>query len=164
YGRVSEGSCGPCGLLLHIKNSELKGKLYREDNLTLDRLIQVIGSYHHKEALILRSPANTNHVSGRARSKPKPKAPSQSGCYKCGAQGHIGRECIQSKNHKCSHCGKRGHFDDFCFHKDKYKSNQDDTPSSQGEGGHIPVRPCPPPPPFTLTRCHKDGSFTQTEK
>uniref|UniRef100_A0A3B1IZU5 CCHC-type domain-containing protein n=1 Tax=Astyanax mexicanus TaxID=7994 RepID=A0A3B1IZU5_ASTMX len=76
--------------------------------------------------------SNTNHVSGRARSKPKPKAPSQSGCYKCGAQGHIGRECIRSKNHKCSHCGKRGHFDDLCFHKDKYKSNQVDTPSSQG--------------------------------
>lgn len=121
-------------ILLHIKNSELKAKLYRGDNLTQDRLIQVIGSYHHKEALILGSQTNTNHVSGRTKPKPKPKATSQSGCYKCGAQGHIGPECIQSKNHKCGHCGKKGHFDDFCFHKDKSKPNQDDMPSFRGRG------------------------------
>lgn len=62
-------------VLLHIKHSELKVRLYCEDNLTLMHLIQVIASYHHKEALILAPPVNTNHISGKmkANSKPKPK-------------------------------------------------------------------------------------------
>ncbi len=81
-------------VLLHIKHSELKARLCREDNLTLDRLIQIIASYHHKEVLILAPPANTNHVSGKMKPNSKPKPMSQLACYKCGVLGHMGRECI----------------------------------------------------------------------
>lgn len=90
-------------VLLHIKHSELKVRLYREDNLTLDRLIQIIASYHHKEALILAPPVNTNYVSGKMKANSKPKPTSQLACYKCGALGQMGWECIRSTPRNARH-------------------------------------------------------------
>lgn len=42
-------------ILLCIKDVELNDKLYGENNLKFDRLIQIIGTYHHREALTLVS-------------------------------------------------------------------------------------------------------------
>jgi len=40
-------------VLFHISNKALKSKLYREENLTLTKLCDMISTYHEKVALIL---------------------------------------------------------------------------------------------------------------
>ena len=120
--------------MLHIRDTDLKAKLFRNDDLTLGSLIQTIGTYHHKEALILNQTSNTLHVSKKSENKNL-----SSTCFRCGAQGHFSRECIRSRNHTCRHCGKKGHLDDLCYHKNQPKPVE--TPSkfrnkSQSQGGH----------------------------
>ena len=40
-------------VISHITNKELKSKLYRDNNPTLARLLEIVSVYHHKDALIL---------------------------------------------------------------------------------------------------------------
>ena len=40
-------------VLTHIKDKNLKSKLYRSENLTLSKLLEVVSQYHDKDALIL---------------------------------------------------------------------------------------------------------------
>ena len=40
-------------VLTHIKDKNLKSKLYRSANLTLSKLLEVVSQYHDKDALIL---------------------------------------------------------------------------------------------------------------
>ena len=43
-------------VLTHIKDKNLKSKLYRSENLTLSKLLEVVSQYHDKDALILVQP------------------------------------------------------------------------------------------------------------
>ena len=43
-------------VLTHIKGKNLKSKLYRSENLTLSKLLEVVSQYHDKDALILAQP------------------------------------------------------------------------------------------------------------
>ena len=43
-------------VLTHIKDKNLKSKLYRSENLTLSKLLEVVSQYHDKDALILVRP------------------------------------------------------------------------------------------------------------
>ena len=40
-------------VLTHIRDNNLKSKLYRSENLTLSKLLKVVSQYHDKDALIL---------------------------------------------------------------------------------------------------------------
>ena len=58
-------------VIWHIKDMNLKSKLYRQDDLSLATLVRVIGEYHDKDALILipvglatGEPATVNRVGG----------------------------------------------------------------------------------------------------
>ena len=96
----------------------LKSKLYREDTLTLSKLMEIVGHYHHKKALILL-PESVNRVSqGDRKTKGK--------CWRCDKAGHYAKECRFSRDHKCTKCGKVGHFESCCYSKSQ--------PSQRGRG------------------------------
>ena len=85
----------------------MKSKLYREEILTLGKLIEIVGHYHDKEALILL-PESVNRVSqGDRKTKGK--------CWRCDKAGHYAKECRISRDHKCTKCGKVGHFESCCY-------------------------------------------------
>ena len=47
-------------VISHTTNKELKGKFYREENLSLTRLLEIVSTYHHKDALVLVSEDTVN--------------------------------------------------------------------------------------------------------
>ena len=78
-------------VLLHVENEELLSRLFREGNhLTLDRLLEIITNYHHKEALILEPLSDTNRVSGKTPDNHDTTFGTNIKCYKCGLRGHHG--------------------------------------------------------------------------
>ena len=74
-------------VISHITNKELKGKFYREENLSLTRLLEAA------------------------------KQPWQGKCWRCDKTGHMAKDCKVSRNHTCSKCGKRGHMEVCCHTK-----------------------------------------------
>ena len=89
----------------YIKDKNLKSKLYREETLTLGKLMEIVGHYHDKEALILLS---VNRVSqGDRKTKGK--------CWRCDKAGHYAKECRISRDHKCTKCGKVRHLELCCY-------------------------------------------------
>ena len=50
-------------VLSHIKDQNLKSKMYRDENLNLAKMTKIIGEYHDKGAMVL--------VSGKSESKTK---------------------------------------------------------------------------------------------
>ena len=62
YGDEKDFQVRDC-VIFHIVDKPLKSKLYREDNLTLAKLLEVVGTYHDKEALVLLPAAQANYTS-----------------------------------------------------------------------------------------------------
>ena len=80
--------------------------MYREETLTLGKLMEIVGHYHDKEALILL-PEYINRLSqGDRKTKGK--------CWRCDKAGHYAKEGPISRDHKCTKCGKVGHFESCC--------------------------------------------------
>lgn len=100
-----------------IKDRNLKAKLYREETLTLDKLMEIVSQYHDKEALILVPESQVNHIVPDSRQRGK--------CWRRDKVGHFAKECIRSRNHKCGKCGNLGHFELCC----KTKPNMVHTPN-----------------------------------
>lgn len=46
-------------VLCHISDRNLKSKLYREETLTLTKLIEIVSTYHDKEALVFSPPKSS---------------------------------------------------------------------------------------------------------
>ena len=44
-------------------------------------------------------------------------------CYRCNQEGHIGANCMKSKNHTCAKCNRKGHFEVCCRTKQAEDSN-----------------------------------------
>ena len=103
-------------VLLYVKDRVLKSKLYREDDLTLAKLVEVVRSYHDKDALILGCPntsstanfvkSSSNHSSNRSGGEKR--------CFKCNKTGHFAKDCRCSRDHLCSKCNRKGHFEVCC--------------------------------------------------
>ena len=87
-----------------IKVRNLKAKLYREETLSLGKLLEIVGQYHDKEALTLVPEGQVNNI--RADSKQGGK------CWRCDKAGHFAKDCYRSRDHKCGKCGKVGHFEE----------------------------------------------------
>ena len=55
----------------YIQDKNLKAKLYREETLTLSKLIETVSQYHDKEALILIPESQVNQISSDAKKRGK---------------------------------------------------------------------------------------------
>ena len=85
----------------------MKAKLYRDNDLTLSKLLEIVSSYHDKDALVL-IPTNPINTIQTPRASP---TKFQGRCHKV---GHMARDCRCSQNHTCTKCGKTGHFEICC--------------------------------------------------
>jgi hypothetical protein len=108
-----------------LKNKPLKSKLYREDKLTLTKLIDIVRTYHDKEALILVPSDNktVNFVKAGINprdQKSKNKLRGKVHCYRCGQVRHLARDCTSAETGtdksakdgstiKCFRCDRSGH-------------------------------------------------------
>ena len=104
-------------VLSHIKNQNLKSKMYREENLSLAKMTKIISKYHDKGAMVLVSGKSENKTEGDVKyvkstkaqnqnkgdkSRSKPQGPKFQGkCWRCDTPGHMGKDCRISKNHVC---------------------------------------------------------------
>ncbi|KAL9987020.1 hypothetical protein ACROYT_G001254 [Oculina patagonica] len=107
-------------VISHITNKELKGKYYREENLSLTRLLEIVSTYHHKHALVLVSEETVNRTwedQSKGDKGAKSKQQWQGKCWRCDKPGHMGKNFKVSRNHTCSKCGKRGHMEVCCHTK-----------------------------------------------
>ena len=89
-------------ILTFIKDKQLKSKLYREENLTLDKMLDVITTYHDKDALILvpaTCETQVNNIDNTGKRNPIVKF--QGHCYRCDKVRHFARDCRCSQNHLC---------------------------------------------------------------
>lgn len=108
-----------------IKDRNLKSILYREETLTLTKLMEIVSQYHDKEALILVRENVNNIVT----------SPKQGGkCWQCDKVGHFAKECYHSRDHKCGKCGKLGHFE-ICCHSKQPEQNSGQTSSRSSNHG-----------------------------
>lgn len=109
-----------------IKDRNLKSKLYREETLTLAKLMEIVSQYHDREALILVLENVNNIVT----------SPKQGGkCWRCDKVGHFAKECYRSRDHKCGKCGRLGHFE-ICCHSKQPEQNKGHTSSRSSIRGH----------------------------
>ena len=46
----------------HVTNKELKSKFYREENLSLSRLLEIVSTYHQKDVMVLVSEDTVNRA------------------------------------------------------------------------------------------------------
>ncbi|CAB4006666.1 Transposon Tf2-9 poly [Paramuricea clavata] len=102
----------------YIKDKNLKSKLYREETLTLNKLMEIVGEYHDQEALILLSD-RVNNIQISSKNKGR--------CWRCDKAGHYARECRSSRDHKCGKCGKVGHFEVCCHSRSKQPETRQGT-------------------------------------
>ena len=49
-------------VISHVTNKELKSKFYREENLSLSRLLEIVSTYHHKDVMVLVSEDTVNRT------------------------------------------------------------------------------------------------------
>ena len=56
-------------VISHVMNKELKSKFYREENLSLSKLLEVLSTYHNKGVMVLVSEDAVNHIPGKTEVK-----------------------------------------------------------------------------------------------
>jgi len=119
-------------ILTYIKDKNLKSKLYRTENLTLSKLLDVVSQYHDKEALILQPEEQINQVEATDHDK-QTNSPMkvQGRCWNCNRTGHLAKDCRCSRDHVCETCGRRGNFPVCCRYNPEHASNTNRS-SSQG--------------------------------
>jgi len=107
-------------VISNVTNKELKGKLYREENLSLSKQLEIVRTYHTKDVMVPVSEDTVNR-SWEERSKfdkgTNSKQPWQGKCWKCAKPGHMAKDCEVSRKHTCGKCGNRGHMEVCCHTK-----------------------------------------------
>ena len=114
-------------VISHIKNKNLKAKLYREETLTLSKLLEIVSQYHDKEALILIPEGHVNRIKGEYKRDDSTKFKGR--CWKCDKVGHFSKDCRISRDHKCEKCGIMGHFEACCRSKQAQSTSPSQTSS-----------------------------------
>ena len=49
-------------VISHVTNKELKSKFYREENLSLSKLLEIVSTYHNKEVMVFVSEDAVNRT------------------------------------------------------------------------------------------------------
>ena len=104
-------------VIFHVTSKELKSKFYREENLSLSKLLEIVSTYHNKDAMILVSEDTVNRTwedRGKSDKGTNRKQPWQGKCWRCAKPGHMAKDCEVSRKHTCGKCGNRGHMDVCC--------------------------------------------------
>ena len=118
-------------VLTHIKDKNLKSKLYRSENLTLSKLLEVVSQYHDKDAMILVQPdQEINRVELTEKQTPSVMK-FQGRCWNCNKIGHLAKDCRCSRDHVCESCGRLGHFAVCCRYQPEHASNKNHTTSQR---------------------------------
>ena len=115
----------------HIKDQNLKSKMYREENLNLAKMTKIISEYHDKDAMVLVSGKSESKTEGDFKyvkstkaqyqnkgdkSRGKPQGPKFQGkCWRCDTPGHMGKDCRIPKKNVCEKCGYTEHFEIKCI-------------------------------------------------
>ena len=110
-------------VLTHIKDKNLKSKLYRSENLTLSKLLEVVSQYHDKDALILVQPKDQINRVQLAEKHTTSQMKFQGRCWNCNKIGHQAKDCRCSRDHVCESCGRLGHFAVCCRYQQEHASN-----------------------------------------
>ncbi|XP_070569391.1 uncharacterized protein [Ptychodera flava] len=139
-------------VLLYISDKVLKSKLYRENDLNTTKLLQIIRSYHDKDALVLVSNTHTANAvnDGSKRTRTKGKMADLT-CFRCGKRGHVQRECrastgsstrkAEQKFDRCFRCRKPGHRAADCRAMwEDCPSKDSDHSNSRGRGASRSTR------------------------
>lgn len=93
-------------MLTHIKDKNLKSKLYWSKNLTLSKLLEVVSQYHDKDALILIQPEDQINRVELAEKQTISLMEFQGRCWNCNKIGHLAKDCCCSRDHVCESCGR----------------------------------------------------------
>ena len=85
----------------HVTSKELKVKFYREENLSLSKLLEIVSTYHNKDVMVLVSEDAVNRTwedrdKGDKQSNNKPQW--QGKCWRCAKPGHMANDCEASVN------------------------------------------------------------------
>ena len=101
----------------HVTNKELKSKFYRDEYLSLSKLLEIVSTYHNKDVMVLVSEHAVNRTwenRGKEDKRASNKQQWQGKCWRCAKPGHMAKDCEVSRKHTCSKCGIRGHMEVCC--------------------------------------------------
>ena len=85
-----------------LKDTNLESELYREETLTLIKLMDIVSQYHDEEALVLIPESQVNRLSSD---------PKQGGkCPRRDKLSHFEKDCCRARDHKCEKFGNMSHF------------------------------------------------------
>ena len=125
-------------VIFHVTNKELKSKFYREENLSLSKLLEIVSTYHNKDAMILVSENTVNRTwedRGKSDKGMNRKQPWQGKCWRCAKPGHMAKDCKVSRKHTCGKCGNRGHMEVCCRKKQDKQGKESGDSGPRGKFG-----------------------------
>ena len=85
----------------HVTNKELKIKFYREENLSLSKLLEIVSTYHNKDVMVLVSEDTVNRTwedRGKGDKQANNKPQWQGKCWRCAKPGHMAKDYEVSVN------------------------------------------------------------------
>ena len=80
-----------------VRDKQVKAKLYREDSLTLAKMLDIVAQYQDKNALILVA-ETVQYLKGRGKhvSKQDGLQKPQGRCWRCDRPRHYAKNCVKS--------------------------------------------------------------------